>query len=82
MNGDPVHGDPVKDDAVHGDAVSDDVDQRAGASPVLTGLVVLLIVALGLPQVWADLHSRSLGIETVFFPVLGVAFGYLAVVRR
>jgi hypothetical protein len=48
---------------------------------VLTGLVVLLVAVLGLPQVWADLRSGSLGLESVFYPVLGAAFGYLAVRR-
>ena len=50
--------------------------------PGLTGLVLLAVVVLGLPQVWADLSSGALGLESVFFPVLFLAFGYLAVARR
>ena len=55
---------------------------RAASGPALTGLLVLLIAVLGTPQVWADLHSGGLGLESVFFPVLGIAFGYLAVSQR
>lgn len=55
---------------------------RAESGPALTGLLVLVIAVLGVPQVWADLHSRAPGLESVFFPVLGIAFGYLAVSRR
>ena len=60
--------------------------ERAAVRPVSgpgsTVLVVLLIAVLGTPQVWADLHSGRLGLESVFFPVLGIAFGCLAVSRR
>jgi hypothetical protein len=55
---------------------------RTDAGPLLTGLLVLLIVVLGTPQVWADLHSSELGLESVFFPVLAVAFACLAVSQR
>ena len=55
---------------------------RQDAGPALTGLVVLLVVVLGLPQVWDDVRSGELDLSTVFFPVLAVAFGYLAVARR
>ena len=55
---------------------------RSVSGPGLTVLVVLLIAVLGTPQVWADLHSGRLGLESVFFPVLGIAFGFLAVSRR
>ncbi len=50
--------------------------------PVLTGLVLLLVVVLGTPRVWADLGSGTLGLESVFFPVIGIAFACLAVSRR
>ena len=65
--------------------MSDDVRDRPvrrEATPALTLLVVLLIAVLGLPQVWNDLRSGHLGLESVFYPVLGIAFGYLAVSRR
>ncbi len=49
---------------------------------LLTGLIVLLVAVLGAPQVWAALRGGDLGVELAFFPVLGAAFGYLAVSRR
>ena len=49
---------------------------------LLTGLIVLLVAVIGAPQVWSALRGGDLGIETAFFPVLGAAFGYLAVSRR
>ena len=49
---------------------------------VLTGLVVLCVVVVGLPQVWQRAESGGFGVEMVFYPVLGAAFGYLAVLRR
>ena len=55
---------------------------RPVAGPALTGLLLLVVLVLGTPQVWADLHSGALGLESVFFPVLGIAFGYLAVSQR
>ncbi|MCW2681398.1 MAG: hypothetical protein JWM62_2799 [Frankiales bacterium] len=51
------------------------------AGPLLTGLVVLLIAVLGAPQVWDALRSGDPGPELVFFPVLGLALGLLAVRR-
>ncbi len=63
--------------------MSSPVRERDTAGTVLTVLVVLLIAVLGVPQVWADVTgSGGLGLESVFFPVLGVAFGVLAVSRR
>ena len=55
---------------------------RRDTTPALTGLVVLLVAVLGVPQVWADVQSGALGLESVFYPVLGGALGYLAVSRR
>ena len=55
---------------------------RRDAGPALTGLVVLAVAVLGLPQVWADVRSGSLGLESVFYPVLGIALGHVAVSRR
>jgi hypothetical protein len=58
-------------------------DARAAGGHGLTGLVVLLIAVLGVPQVWADVTGGGgLGLESVFFPVLGIAFPCLAVSRR
>ncbi len=51
----------------------------SAASPLLTGLVVLLIAVLGAPQVWDALRSGDFRPALVFYPVLGAAFGYLAV---
>jgi hypothetical protein len=48
------------------------------AGPVLTGLVVLLIVVLGAPQVWDVVRSGSFGPAVLYYPVLAVALGYLA----
>ncbi|MCW2616613.1 MAG: hypothetical protein JWN08_3607 [Frankiales bacterium] len=48
----------------------------------LTGLIVLVIAVLGLPEVWQALRDGDAGVETVFFPVLGAAFLYLAVAKR
>ena len=59
------------------------VRERDTAGTALTVLVVLLIAVLGVPQVWADVTGGGgLGLESVFFPVLGVVFGVLAVSRR
>lgn len=49
---------------------------------VLTGLVVLLIAVLGAPPVWDALQDQDLRPALVFYPVLGVVFGYLAVKGR
>jgi hypothetical protein len=57
------------------------VDSRLAAGRGLTGAVVLLIAALGGPQVWNALSSRDFGPELVFYPVLGVALAHLAVRR-
>ena len=50
--------------------------------PLLTGLVVVVVVVLGVPAIWNSLRTGHIGLETIFYPVLGVAFGYLAVSRR
>ena len=50
--------------------------------PALTGLVLLAVVVLGVPQVWSDLRSGRPGLSSVFFPVLLVAVGSLAMSRR
>ncbi len=49
---------------------------------LLPALVLLLVAFVGLPQVWAGLQSGDLGVEVVFYPVLGAAFGWLTVTRR
>ncbi len=51
------------------------------ASPLLTGLVVLLIAVLGAPQVWDALRSKDFGPELVFYPVLALALGHVALRR-
>lgn len=50
----------------------------SAASSLLTGLVVLLVTVVGAPQVWDALRSGDFRPALVFYPVLGVAFGYLA----
>ena len=54
----------------------------SAAGQVLTGLVVLLIVVLGAPQVWDVLQSGRFGPALLYYPVLAVALGYLAVKGR
>ena len=49
---------------------------------VLTGLVVLLIVVLGAPQVWDVLRSGQFGPALLYYPVLAVALGVAAKGRR
>ena len=44
--------------------------------------MVLLIAVLGAPQVWAAVRGDGVGPALVFYPVLGIAFGYLAVRGR
>lgn len=53
----------------------------SAAGPLLTGLVVLLIAALGAPQVWEALRSREFGPELIFYPVLVLALGHVALRR-
>jgi hypothetical protein len=50
--------------------------------PGPTGLVVLVVLVLGAPQVWADVTSGGLGLSSVYFPVLALALSYVAVSRR
>ena len=67
-----------EDDLSYDDLVYEEAAPRA-AGPVLTGLVVLLVLVLGAPQVWDALRSGDFRPALVFYPVLGAAFGYLAV---
>lgn len=60
----------------------DDTRTRSQSGALLTGLVVLAVVVVGLPQVWTDLRNGGIGLESVFYPVLAVAFGYLSLSRR
>ena len=53
----------------------------SAAGPHLTALVVLLIAVLGAPQVWDALRSRDFGPELVFYPVLALALGHVALRR-
>jgi hypothetical protein len=62
--------------------VSDELPTRTTAGPGLTGLVLLAVVVLGLPQVWSELRAGAPGLGSVFFPLLLVAVGSLAVSRR
>ena len=58
------------------------VRERRTGGQALTLLTVALVVVLGSPQVWADLTGGGgLGLESAFFPLLGVALGGLAVSR-
>ena len=54
----------------------------AAGGQVLTGLVVLLIAVLGAPQVWDVLRSGDFGPAVLYYPVLCLALGYLAVRGR
>lgn len=56
-------------------------DAPSVAGPLLTGLVVLLIAVLGAPQVWEALRSKHFGPELVFYPVLALSLGHLALRR-
>jgi hypothetical protein len=58
-----------------------DEEAPSAAGPLLTGLVVLLVALLGAPQVWDALHSRDFGPELVFYPVLALSLGHLALRR-
>ena len=58
------------------------VEAPSEPGPVLTGIVVLLIAVLGAPQVWDALRDGAFRPALVFYPVLGVALGYLAVKGR
>ena len=49
---------------------------------LLATVMVLLIAVLGAPPVWDVLRSGDFGPAAVFYPVLGAAFGYLAVTGR
>ena len=49
---------------------------------LLTVLTVVLAVVLGAPQVWDEVRAGRPGLASVFFPVLAVALGLLAVSRR
>jgi hypothetical protein len=57
--------------------------EEAATAPgaLWTGLVVLLIAVLGAPQVWDVLRDRQFGPALVFYPVLGIALGTLALRR-
>ena len=54
----------------------------ANRGPALTGLVVLVIALLGAPQVWDALRNRDFGPELVYYPVLVVVMGHLALRGR
>jgi hypothetical protein len=49
---------------------------------VLLGLVVLVCGVVGVPEVVATLREGSVGLATVFYPVLLLAFAGLAWSRR
>ena len=74
--------DPGRDDLSYDEPASGDlVEERAGGQ-VLTGLVVLLITVLGAPQVWDALRGGGFGPALLFYPVLAVAVGHLALRGR
>ena len=70
------------DEVLDGDDLSYDElvyeEAPAATGQLLTGLVVLLIALLGAPQVWDALRDNDFRPALVFYPVLGAAFGYLA----
>ena len=76
----------MADDVLDGDDLSYDelvyAEPSSAAGSVLTGLVVLLIAVLGAPQVWDALRDNDFRPALVFYPVLGIAFGYLALRGR
>jgi hypothetical protein len=53
----------------------------SATGPVLTGLVVLLIAVLGASPVWDALRAWEFGPALVFYPVLVLALGHLALQR-
>ena len=69
-------------DDLSSDALDYQEAPSAAMGQVLIGLVVLLVAVLGAPALWADLESGDIGLAAIFFPVLGAAFGSLAVSRR
>lgn len=76
MAGDVLDGDDLSyDELVYTDAPSP-------TGSALTGLVVLMITVLGAPQVWDALRDNDFRPALVFYPVLGIAFGYLALRGR
>ena len=76
----------MPDDVLDGGDLSyDELVYADGPSPagsILTGLVVLMIAVLGAPQVWDALRDNDFRPALVFYPVLGIAFGYLALRGR
>jgi hypothetical protein len=76
----------MSDDVLDGDDLSYDElvysEPPSPAGSLLTGLVVLLIAVLGAPQVWDALRDNDFRPALVFYPVLGAAFGYLALRGR
>ena len=59
-----------------------DQTRRAPSGPLLSTAVLVLVVLLGVPRVWASLVSGGAGLDLLFYPVLLGGFGYLAVSRR
>jgi hypothetical protein len=80
----------VNDDARADEVTVDDLsydtlryqEPASAAGPLLTGLVLLLVTVVGGPQVWDALRDGDLRPEVVFYPVVGIAFGCLALSRR
>lgn len=68
------------DDLSYDELVHEQAPSPAGQR--LTALVVLLIAALGAPQVWDVLRRGEFGPALLYFPVLCVALAVLAVRRR
>ena len=63
----------------------DELVYADGPSPtgsILTVLAVLMIAVLGAPQVWDALRDNDFRPALVFYPVLGIALGHLALRGR
>ena len=73
---------PAPDDDLSYDAVRYDAAPSALPGQLITGLAVLLIALLGVPEVWDALSDGRFGPAVVFYPVLLVAFVHLGLRGR
>jgi hypothetical protein len=73
---------PAPDDDLSYDDVRYDEVPSALPGQLITGLAVLLIALLGVPEVWGALSDGRFGPAVVFYPVLLVAFAHLGLRGR